>query len=336
MSSSVEKHDVVVVGAGIAGLTAALYLARQGLDVLVVSIDLGGQLAQATLIENYPGIEAVKGMDLALRVEKQAKIFGAKIVYGDEVVGIDRLGDGSFILKTRKGRVLRAEAVLLAIGKTPRKMGVPGEDEYFGRGVSYCTICDGPLYRGKNTVVVGLGDQGLEAVLILAGICPRVYYVTPTRLYGDPDLVSRVKGYGNVVVLENHVPVKVVGDGFRVTKLIVKDRLSGVEKELDVEGVFVELGYEAKTGFVRHLVDLNENNEIVVDKLGRTRTPGLFAAGDVTDIPFKQAVISAGEAAKAALALYNYLQRRWGRRVELKGDWRKTGKVKPKKSMRLR
>ncbi len=336
MSISVEKHDVVVVGAGIAGLTAALYLARQNLDVLVVSIDLGGQLAQATLIENYPGIEAIKGMDLALRVERQAKLFGARIVYGDEVVEISRLDDGSFILRTRKGRILRAEAVLLTIGKTPRKMNIPGEDEYFGKGVSYCTICDGPLYRGKNTVVVGLGDQGLEAVSILASICPKVYYATPTRLFGDPDLLSRIKSYSNVTILENHGPVRVIGDGVKVTGLVVKDKLSGEEKRLDVEGVFVELGYEAKTGFLKHLVNLNENNEIIVDRLGGTKTPGLFAAGDVTDTPFKQAVISAGDAAKAALALYNYLQKKWGRKVELKGDWRKTGKVKPRKSMRLR
>ncbi len=236
MSVGTEKHDVIVVGAGIAGLTAALYLARQGLDVLVVSIDLGGQLAQATLIENYPGIEAIRGMDLALRVERQAKLFGARIVHGDEVVEINRLNDGSFTLKTRKGRILRAEAVLLAIGKTPRKMNIPGEDEYFGKGVSYCTICDGPLYKGRNTVVVGLGDQGLEAVSILAGICPRVYYVTPTRLFGDPDLVSRVKSYRSVIVLENHEPVRVVGDGVKVTGLVVRDKLSGGEKRLDVEG----------------------------------------------------------------------------------------------------
>jgi len=330
-----EKHEVIVVGAGMAGLTAALYLARQGVDVLVVSRDLGGQLLQATVIENYPGIEAIKGVDLAMRVEKQAKTFGAKTRYGEQIVRIDRLEDGTFELESSRGNIYRAEAVILAFGKTPRRMNVPGEEEYDGRGVSYCTICDGPLFRGKNTVVVGVGDQGLEAVALLAGLCPKVYYVTPTKLYGDPDLVARVKSAPNVEILENHEPVRVVGDGKRVKALVVRSKETGEERTLEVEGVFVELGYEAKTDFVKHLVDLNENKEIVVDKMGRTKTPGLFAAGDVTDIPFKQAVISAGDGAKAALAAFNYLQKRRGREVEIRGDWKKTGKVKPKVSMRL-
>ena len=329
-----ERHEVIVVGAGIAGLTAALYLARQGVDVLVVSRDLGGQLLQATVIENYPGIEAIKGTDLAMRVEKQAKTFGAKTRYGEQIVRIDRLEDGSFELESSRGRLYRAEAVILAFGKTPRRMNVPGEEEYDGRGVSYCTICDGPLFRGKRTVVVGVGDQGLEAVALLAGLCPKVYYVTP-KLFGDKDLLARVRAAENVEILEGWEPVRVLGDGRRVTGLVVRRRETGEERTLEVEGIFVEMGYEAKTDFVKHLVDLNENKEIIVDKMGRTRTPGLFAAGDVTDIPFKQAVISAGDGAKAALAAFNYLQKRKGRDVEIRGDWKKTGKVKPKVSMRL-
>ena len=330
-----EKHEIIIVGAGIAGLTAALYLARQGVDVLVVSRDMGGQLLQATVIENYPGIEAIKGIDLAMRVEKQARTFGAKLRYGEQITRIDRLEDGSFILEGSRGRRYHAEAVILAFGKTPKKMNVPGEDKYDGRGISYCTICDGPLYRGKQVVIVGIGDQGLEAAALMAGLSPKVYYVTPTKLFGDPDLAARVKNAPNVEILEYHEPVEVIGDGARVKALKVRNKKTGEERVLDVEGIFVELGYEAKTDFVKHLVELNENKEIVVDKMGRTKTPGLFAAGDVTDIPFKQAVISAGDAAKAALAAFNYLQKRKGRNVEIKGDWKKTGKVKPRVKMRL-
>lgn len=331
----VEEHDVIVVGAGMAGLSAALYLARQGLDVLVVSLDLGGQLMEATVIENYPGIEAIKGIDLAQRVEKQARTFGAKFRYGELITRIERLEDGSFLLESKRGNRYRAEAVILAIGKLPKRMNVPGEDEYDGKGVSYCTICDGPLYAGKRTVVVGIGDQGLEAVALLAGLAKKVYYVTPTRLFGDPDLVARVRSAPVVEVLEKHEPVRVEGDGARVKALVVRSKETGEEKRLEVDGVFVELGYVAKTDFVKHLVDLNENGEIIVDHMQRTRTPGLFAAGDVTHIPFKQAVISAGDGAKAALAAFNYLQKRRGRNIEIRGDWRKTGKVKPKVSMRL-
>jgi thioredoxin reductase (NADPH) len=332
----IEKHEVIVVGAGIAGLTAALYLARQGVDVLVVSRDLGGQLLMAPLIENYPGIDAVKGLDLAMRVERQAKTFGAKMRYGEEVVKISRLADGTFEVTTNRGNIYRAEAVILAFGKTPKRMNIPGEKEYDGRGVSYCTICDGPLYRGRVTAVVGVGEQGLEAVSILKGLCPKVYYITPTKLYGDPEVISLIKNSENIEILEEHEPVEVIGDGRRVTGIKVRDKKTGAVKVLKVEGIFVELGYEARTEFVKELVDLNENNEIVIDKIGQTKTPGLFAAGDVTEIPFKQAVISAGEAAKAALAAFNYLQKRRGKQVTIRGDWKKTGKVKPAKtSMRL-
>ncbi|BEP17342.1 FAD-dependent oxidoreductase [Pyrofollis japonicus] len=336
MADEVEKHEAIIIGAGMAGLTAALYLARQGVDVLVISADLGGQLMQATVIENYPGIEAVKGVDLAQRVEKQARTFGAKFRYGEVITKIDRLEDGTFLLESNRGKRYQAETVILAIGKLPKRMGIPGEDEYDGRGISYCTICDGPLYAGKRTVVVGVGDQGLEAVALLAGLAKKVYYVTPTRLFGDPDLVARVKAAPVVEILENHEPVRVEGDGMRVTTLVVRDKKTGEEKRLEVDGVFVELGYVAKTDFVKHLVDLNENGEIMVDCTTQaTKTPGLFAAGDVTQIPFKQAVISAGDGAKAALSAFNYLQKRRGKNVEIRGDWRKTGKVKPKTSMRL-
>ena len=335
MAGEPERHDIIVVGAGMAGLTAALYLARQGVDVLVVSLDLGGQLMEASVIENYPGIEAIKGIDLAQRVEKQARTFGAKFRYGEMITRIEKLEDGSFLLESKRGNKYQADAVILAIGKLPKRMNVPGEEEYDGKGISYCTICDGPLYAGRRTVVVGIGDQGLEAVALLAGLAKKVYYVTPTKLLGDPALIARIKSAPVVEILENHIPVRVEGNGNRVTALIVKDKNSGDEKKLEVDGVFVELGYVAKTDFVKHLVDLNENGEIIVDHMQRTKTPGLFAAGDVTHIPFKQAVISAGDGAKAALAAFNYLQKRRGKNVEIKGDWKKTGKVKPKVSMRL-
>ncbi len=330
-----EVYDVVIVGAGIAGLSAALYLARQGMNVIVVSKDLGGQLLQASVIENYPGIDAIKGLDLALRVEKQAKLFGAKTRYGEEVVEVIQ-DNGQFVVVTKRGRRYRGDALLLTFGKMPKKMGVPGEEEHDGKGVSYCTICDGPLYKGKPVAIVGVGDQGLEGVMIMMGLSPKVYYVTPSRLFGDPGFIDAVRKAPNVEVLENHEPVKVLGDGARVTGLVVRNRETGEEKKLDVEGIFVELGYVAKTDFVSHLVDLNQKGEIITGKMGETKTPGVYAAGDVTDIPFKQAVISAGDAVKAALAAFNYIRKKRGLKGEVRGDWRKTGKVQTKKKAALR
>ncbi|MET1129088.1 MAG: FAD-dependent oxidoreductase [Thermoproteota archaeon] len=334
-AEAVQEYDVVVVGAGVAGLTAAMYLARQGLSVLVVSADLGGQLLQASVIENYPGLEPVSGSDLALRVKRQAEAFGAKFRLGERIVRIERLESGKFKLVSSRGRTYIADAVIVASGKTPKRMGVPGEREYEGRGISYCTICDGPIYRGRRVAVVGLGYQGLEAASLLADICPAVFYVTPTKAFGSAELLERLRKAPNVTVLENHEPVRVEGDGKRVTALVVRDRATGEEKVLEVEGVFVELGYEADTSFVSGLVDLNERGEIVVSKVGETKTPGLFAAGDVTDMPFKQAVISAGMGAAAALAAINYIHKLRGVDVEVRGDWKKTGKVVKRGSFRL-
>ena len=326
-----NEYDAIVVGAGIAGLSAALYLSRQGLKTLVISKDLGGQLLMAGTIENYPGIKVTSGAELAMAIEDQVKTFGGEFRYGDVVNKIERLEDGRFMVSTEMGANYICEAVVLAFGKIPIRMGIEGEKEYDGRGVSYCSICDGPLFKGKVTAVVGKGIQGLDAVLHMAELSPKIYYVTPTKLFGEEELIDAVKSLDNVVIMEYHRPVKVLGDGNKVTGLVVEDIKNRVEKEIQVEGIFVELGYEAKTDFVSGLVELNEKNEIIINKVGETNVEGLFAAGDVTDIPYKQAVISAGEAVKAALSAFSYIQRRRGRKGAVLGDWRKTGKVKKEK-----
>lgn len=324
-------YDVIVVGAGIAGLSAALYLSRQGLKTLVISKDLGGQLLMAGTIENYPGIKVTSGADLTLTIEEQVKTFGGEFRYGDIVNKVVKTSDGRFLISTEMGLEYMCNAVILAFGKIPIRMGIEGEKEYDGKGVSYCSICDGPLYKGRVTAVVGRGIQGIDAVLHLSQLSTKIYYVTPVKLYGEEEHINAVRTLDNVEILEYHQPLKVVGDGSRVTGLIVKDLKKGIERELAVEGVFVELGYKAKTDFVKNVVELNERDEIIINKIGETSVEGIFAAGDVTDIPYKQAIISAGEGVKAALSAFSYIQRRRGRKGIVLGDWRKTGKVKKDK-----
>jgi len=322
-------YDVIVIGAGIAGLTAALYSSRQGLKTLVISADLGGQLLLAPEIQNYPGFKSISGFDLAKRVEEQARLYGAEIIY-DEVteVGGEK---GRFTVKT-VGGVYDSSALILAFGKTPREMDVPGEQRLKGRGVSYCAVCDAALYRGKDVALVGWGYHGAESVLLLANYARKVYWVYPGKSPGvEEEMLSLVRSKGNVEEVAEHVPHEVKGEK-RVEAFVVRHKSTGELRELKVDGVFVEMGYVAKTDFVKGFVELNENGEIIVDKLCRTSREGVFAAGDVTDTPFKQAVISAGQGATAALAAYQYVLKLRGKKAKVIGDWKhlKVGKEEEK------
>jgi len=312
-----ERYDVIVVGGGIAGLTAALYLARQDLKVLVVTMDVGGQLLLASKIQNYPGFTSIDGFGLSKKVEEQAKLYGAEFRY-DEVTGVSKKGD-SFTVRTVTWGELRADAIVLAFGKKPRELGVPGEQEFKGKGVSYCATCDAPLFRGKRVVLAGVGPHGVEAAGMLSDLVSELHWVFPGESPGGEEVFRSVASRPNVNVLAKSRIVEIRGEG----------RLSGVvvetpegRRELQVDGVFVEMGYVPETGIVRGLVDLNENGEIIVDKLCRTSLDGVFAAGDVTDIPYKQAVISAGMGATAALSAYGYLLRRRGREARAISDWK--------------
>jgi thioredoxin reductase (NADPH) len=319
-SSPKEDHlyEVVIIGGAAAGLTAAIYAARQGLRTLVVTKDIGGQALLTNDIQNYPGFTAIGGFELMNLFYQQAQTFGAEFIF-DEVISItEQEAPKSFLAQGRKA-TYRAEALILAFGKTPRDLGVPGEQRLQGKGVSYCAVCDAPLFKGRVVAVVGHADPALDAVEMLTHHASKIYLIHETpRLAGDPELLDRVRSSGLVEVLPRTKVVEIVGEE-RVEGL----QLQGPEgrRLLPVEGVFVELGYVAKTGFVKDFVRLNEQGEIVVDKYCATSRPGVFAAGDVTDTPYKQAVISAGQGATAALSAYNYLQRLRGRPA-IRGDWK--------------
>jgi len=310
-------YDIIIVGGGAAGLTAALYATRQGLKTLVVAKDIGGQLSLASQIENYPGIKAIAGLELAHSIKEQAEEFGAEFVY-DEAIGISQL-DNAFRISTKVSGDYDALAVILAFGKTPRSLGVPGEDRLVGRGVSYCAICDAPLFRGKKVAVVGWGEHAFKAVKVLRAYGNKVYIIHRGEAKLTDEELVRESESMNVVYMPNSVVLEIKGDT-RVRSIVLKNAKTGEEGELEVDGVFVEMGYTAKTDWVKGFVQLNENGEIVTDKLGMTSRPGVFAAGDVTDILYKQAVIAAAQGAIAALSAYNYVQRLRGLPTK-KSDW---------------
>lgn len=326
-----QKFDVIIVGAGIAGLTAALYTARQKLSTLVISADLGGQLLLTEEIQNFPGFVSIRGFDLVKRVEEQARLYGARIVF-DEVTAVEETG-GMFRVITSTGAEYHSDALILAFGKSPRELGVPGEKELKGRGVSYCVICDAPLYRGKRVALVGWGAHNYENAIRLRDYAAKLYWVFPGEKPLEDELLAEVVSKGDVELVPHSVPVEVKGSR-RVEGLVVKDLKTGELRTLEVDGVFVELGYVTRTDFLRGFVELNEKGEIVVDRLCRTSKPGVFAAGDVTGMPYKQAVIAAGMGACAALSAYAYIMEKRGRKVALTADWRHVELPKEKREER--
>ncbi len=321
-------RDVIIVGAGIAGLTAALYTARQKMDTLVISADLGGQLLIAPEIQNYPGFLSISGFDLVKKIEEQAKAYGAEIVF-DQVTGIEKKNN-HFLVKTLSGSY-EALAVILAFGKTPKEMGVPREQEFKGRGVSYCVICDAPLYRNKKVALVSWGYHGIENANLLKDYASKVYWIFPAdKPATEEDLLAEVLSKGNIDLYPNTIPYMVKGDR-KVTHFVIKNKKTDEVIELEVDGIFVEIGYITRTEFLKGFIKLNNEGEIIVDDLCRTNQEGIFAAGDVTNMPYKQAVIAAGQGSIAALSAYNYVMRLKGKKHIIKADWKHIKGIKEEK-----
>lgn len=315
-------YDIIVVGGSAAGLTAALYASRQGMKTLVITKDVGGQMLLTKDIENYPGFSTTGGFELANRFKEQAESYGTEFVY-DEVLGIEEDGDCPdlcFRIRTVASE-FHGATMVLAFGKTPRDLGVKGEEELKGKGVSYCAVCDGPLFRGKAVSVVGSGDQALEAANYLSGVASSVTLIhAHEKPIGTEEMVTQVLGLPNVKTLPNSRVIEIQGAS-KLERIVVANAKNGGTEAIESSAIFVEVGYSAKTEFLRDLVTLNVRKEIEVDREGKTSRAGVFAAGDVTDSPYKQAVISAGQGCAAALSAYNYLQRRRGKPAG-RADWR--------------
>jgi alkyl hydroperoxide reductase subunit F len=300
----VDVYDVIILGAGPAGLTAAVYTARKLLKTLVITENIGGQALESWAIENYMGYRMVTGEDLMKKFEEQARELRIQLEL-DGILGLSRDGS-SFTVKTATDRAFTAKSVIIATGKHPRMLGIEGEERFIGRGLSICATCDGPLFRGKNVAVVGGGNSALQTAIEMSGIAKSVHLIVRSTVRADQVYQETCKAKENILV---HTGVEVstlYGDKF-ITGLGLRHRDTGEEARIDVDGVFLEIGWLPNTGFLDGFVPLNEGKEVVVDENCETSVEGVFAAGDVTSIKGKQIIIAAGEGAKAALGVYEYL-----------------------------
>ena len=306
MILNTKQYDLIIIGAGAAGLTAAIYGSRRELKTLVLSMNLGGQAAMAWEIENYPGTETKSGVGLMKIFADQAKKFGAEIVY-DKVEKIEKAGN-IFRVKSSKDSFV-AKAVILALGKTPRKLNVPGEGKYHNKGVVYCATCDSPLFKDKIVAVVGGGNSAFDAAILLTKIAKKVYLIHRREEFRAEEYrIEKLKKAKNAEMILNAEIKTLKGKDF-LQSVIVLNNKTNQETELKIQGLFVEIGYEVDPTLFKNLVDIDEIYQIKTKICGETSTPGIFAAGDVSDVPYKQIVISAGAGAKAALCAYDYINK---------------------------
>lgn len=297
-------HDVVIIGAGPAGLSAGVYCARKMLDTLVVSSNIGGQATWSWEVKNYLGYQLITGVELVERFREHLENFKVELKEGRTVTSLAKQGDG-FVLTTDKDDEISGHAAIVASGKVPRRLDVPGEDEFHGRGVAYCATCDGPIFRNKKVAVIGGGDSALDAALQLEKIAESISMITVEDcLEGDEIRRKQVLASDKIAVYTATEVTAIHGETFVKAIDFVRD---GKEKTLDVQGVFIEIGSIPSTGFLPDEVELNQLGEIEIDSNNRTSIPGLFAAGDVTNVVEKQIIIAAGEGAKAALSAYAWL-----------------------------
>ncbi|MGB5925993.1 MAG: FAD-dependent oxidoreductase [Dehalococcoidia bacterium] len=300
-------YELVIIGAGPAGMTAAVYAARKQLNTLLISYDIGGQVLWTAGVENYMGYQFIEGPELIKKFEEQVKQFPIDIKTGERVSTLSET-TGGFEVKTDTGQIYQARAAIMATGKRPRQLNVPGEDKLKGRGVTYCAICDGPLFSGENVAVIGGGNSALEAAEDMVKIADHAYLVSLTPLTGDQILIDKVKSANNLTMFLEHEVLEVRGES-RVEGIRMRDLKSKQERALKVSGVFIEIGLIPNSDPFKEIVRLNRLGEIEVNCANETSVPGLFAAGDVTNVPEKQIVVAAGEGAKAALKAHRYLQR---------------------------
>lgn len=297
-----KRYDVIIVGGGPAGITAAIYTARRFLKTLVITKEPGGQVVKTPNIENYPGFDLISGPELAEKFINQAKKFGAEIVF-DEVTHLDEK-DSEFIVSGQKEKY-QSKSIILAFGKVPRKLSIPGENEFKGRGVSYCSTCDAPFFKNKIVAVNGGGNSALDAALLLSKTAKKVYLIHRRNEFrAEMILINKVKSAKNVEIITGAIIEKIEGDQV-VKSIIIKQ--NSRERKIKIDGLFIEIGYIVEDGLIKKFIEMDEKNQIKVTKDHSTSREGVFAAGDLTNSHYKQIVISAGEGAIAGLSAAKYI-----------------------------
>jgi len=306
MAKSVKKsYDLIIVGGGAAAMSAGIYAARQKIKTLVIAKEIGGQLSLITSIDNYLGFPNASGMQLIKAFSEHFNQYKLPIEK-DEVTDIEKKGN-RFIVKTEK-KEFESKAVLITTGRISKKLNVPGENKYYGKGISSCTICDAALFRGKTVAVIGTGDSALHAVLHLSAYAKKIYLLTKyDKLKGDKIRMGKVNNLEKekkVEIMYRAKVMEVFGDKFLRG---IKIEHGGKKKELSLDGIFIEIGMSPETDII-NFIEKNEKNEIMINMKNETNVPGIFAAGDCTNVPDKQLIIATGEGAKAALTAVKYLE----------------------------
>jgi len=301
-------YDLIIIGGGPAGIAAGIYAVRKRLSTLLITKEWGGQITRANEVQNWPGIRSISGLNLIRQMTEHLKSFEIEIKENKEVIDLDKKGD-NFIVRDNDEQY-EARAVIIASGKMPRTLNIPGEEEFKGKGVSICATCDAPIFKNKEVAVVGGGNAGFAIAMDLIKYAKKIYILEFfEEMKGDPLTKEKLTQTGKVEFITNVAIKEIKGTKF-VESLVYEDRKTSEDKEIKVKGAFISVGMMAKAEFAAKLVELNKIGEIVIDKDNYTKTPGLFAAGDITDIKYEQVIIAAGEGAKAALAVTEYLEKK--------------------------
>ena len=302
--------DLIIIGGGPAGITAGIYSARKRLKTLLLTKDFIGQAGKTSEVDNFPGLPGISGPDLMKKFENHLKKFEIEIQEGEEITKIEKEKE-IFLVKTEKRKEFKGKTVIVATGRDPRPLEVPGEKEFIGRGVSYCSVCDSPFFKGKAVAVIGGGNAGFEAALDLVPYAKRIFIFERSNSVQADEILQEWVGKEKKIEIHLNKEVKIIEGRNKVQALLYQDVKTGKNYQVPIDGVFVQIGSIPATGFLKNLCEFNKNDEIKVDfETCQTSCSGLFAAGDVNNGKWKQIIIAAGEGCRAALAAYEYLQKR--------------------------